>query len=161
MRPLVALIILILCPNCAFADFSGKVIKVYDADTITVLIETDGEFEKKKIRLNGIDAPEKAQAYGKKAKQFASDLVHGEVVTIVEHGEDRYKRIIGDVLLEDGTSLNQEIVKAGYAWWYFKYSDDRELGQLELDAKLAHVGLWKAKNPVPPWVFRKVKDLLN
>ena len=157
----VVLAALLSCATFAHADFSGKVIKVYDGDTITVLVETDGEFVKKKIRLNGIDAPEKAQAHGKKAQQFAADLVHSEIVTIVEHGEDRYKRTIGDVLLEDGTSLNQELVKAGYAWWYFKYSDDRILGQLELDAKLAHVGLWKDKNPVPPWVFRKVKDLLH
>ncbi len=153
--------LLLLIPSLAQADFSGKVIKVYDADTITVLLEADGEFEKKKTRFNGIDAPEKAQAHGKKAQQFASDLVHGETVTIVEHGEDRYKRTIGEVLLEDGTSLHKEIVKAGYAWWYFKYSDDRELGLLELDAKLSHIGLWKDKNPVPPWVFRKVKDLLH
>lgn len=83
------------------------------------------------------------------------------MVTIIEHGEDRDQPTIGDVGLEDGRSLNQELVKAGYAWWYFKYSDDRDLGQLELDTKLVHVGLWKDKDPVPPWVFRKVKDLLH
>lgn len=151
-------LLLIFLPTLAHADFSGKVITVSDGDTLTVLT---ADHESIKIRLKGIDAPEKAQAYGKKAQQFAKDLVQGETVTIIEHGKDRYERTLGDVLLEDGRSLNQEIVKAGYAWWYFKYSDDRVLGQLELDAKLAHVGLWKGKNPVPPWVFRKVKDLLH
>ena len=140
------------------ADFSGKVIKVYDGDTITVLNDQN---ESIKIRLNGIDAPEKAQAYGKKSQQFAKDLVHGQIVTIKDHGEDRYHRIIGDVVMEDGRILNEEMIRAGLAWWFYKYSDDRNLGQLELDAKIAHIGLWKTKNPVPPWVYRKIKDLLK
>ncbi len=144
--------------NAHPADFQAKVIHIADGDTITVLNDTN---EKIKIRLNGIDCPEKAQAYGNKAKQFTKDLVQGEMVTIKAYDTDRYGRTIGDVIMEDGRNLNQEIVKAGFAWWYFKYSDDRALGQLELDAKLAHIGLWKAKNPVPPWVFRKVKDLLH
>ena len=83
------------------------------------------------------------------------------MVTIQAFDQDKYGRTIGDVILEDGRSLNQELVKAGFAWWFFKYSDDRTLGELELEAKLAHIGLWKAKNPVPPWVYRKVKDLLH
>jgi endonuclease YncB( thermonuclease family) len=87
--------------------------------------------EKIKVRLNGIDCPEKAQAYGNKAKQFTKELVHGEMVTIQAYDRDKYGRTIGDVILEDGRNLNQELVKAGLAWWYFKYSDDRELGQLE------------------------------
>ena len=148
-----------LSSNIAYpADFQAKVIHVADGDTITVLNDTNEEI---KIRLNGIDCPEKAQDYGKKAQEFAHGLVYGHMVTIIDHGQDRYKRTIGDVIMEDGLILNQEIVKAGFAWWYFKYSDDRELGQLELDAKLAHIGLWKAKNPVPPWVYRKIKELLH
>ena len=140
------------------ADFSAKVIHIADGDTITVL---NKEKEEIKIRLNGIDCPEKAQAYGNKAKQFTNDLVHGEMVTIQAHDQDKYGRTIGDVILEDGRNLSQELVKAGMAWWYFKYSEDRELGRLELEAKLAHVGLWAGTNPVPPWVFRKIQDLLH
>ncbi len=143
----------------AFAtDFQAKVIHIADGDTITVLNDTN---EQIKIRLNGIDCPEKAQAYGNKAKQFAKNLVGGQTVTIKAYDKDRYGRTIGDVILADGRNLNQELVKAGFAWWYFKYSDDRELEQLELDAKLAHVGLWKDKNAVPPWIFRKIKDFLH
>ncbi len=140
------------------ADFHAKVIHIADGDTITVLNDTN---EQIKIRLNGIDCPEKAQAYGNKAKQFTKVLVHKEMVVIQAYGTDRYGRTIADVILEDGRNLSQELVKAGLAWWYYRYSNNRELGQLELDAKLAHVGLWKDKNPVPPWVFRKVKDLLH
>jgi len=140
------------------ADFPAKVIHIADGDTITVLNDANKQI---KIRLKDIDCPEKAQAYGNKAKQFTKILVHKEMVVIQAYGTDRYGRTIADVILEDGRNLSQELVKAGLAWWYYRYSDNRELGQLELDAKLAHVGLWKDKNPVPPWVFRKVKDLLH
>jgi len=149
----------IFLPSITFAtDFQAKVIHITDGDTLTVLNDTN---EQIKIRLNGIDCPEKAQAYGNKAKQFTKVLVHKEMVVIQAYGTDRYGRTMADVILEDGRNLSQELVKAGLAWWYYRYSDNRELGQLELDAKLAHVGLWKDKNPVPPWVFRKVKDLLH
>jgi endonuclease YncB( thermonuclease family) len=57
--------------------------------------------------------------------------------------------------------LNQEMVKAGFAWWFSKYSNNRDLGMMQLETRLQHIGLWKAKNPVAPWVFRKVKDLLH
>ncbi len=150
--------VFLLSTNVAASDFQAKVIHIADGDTITVLNETN---EQIKIRLNGIDCPEKAQAYGNKAKQFTKVLVHKEMVVIQAYGTDRYGRTIADVILEDGRNLSQELVKVGLAWWYYRYSDNRELGQLELDAKLAHVGLWKDKNPVPPWVFRKVKDLLH
>ena len=125
------------------ADFQAKVIHITDGDTITVL---NAAGKKVKIRLNGIDCPEKAQAYGNKAKQFTKDLVAGKMVIIQPHDTDKWERTIADVILEDGRNLNQELVKAGLAWWFYRYSDNRELGQLELDAKLAHVGLWKDKN---------------
>jgi micrococcal nuclease len=146
-----------LSSSSAFAaDFHAKVIHITDGDTITVLNDAN---EKIKIRLNGIDCPEKAQAYGKKAKQFTKDLVAGKTVTIQAHNKDRYGRTIGDVILDDGRNLSQELVKAGYAWWYFKYSDDEQLGVLEVQAKIAKVGLWADKNPVPPWIFRHRNEL--
>ena len=83
------------------------------------------------------------------------------MVTIQAFDQDKYGRTIGDVILEDGRNLSRELVKAGYAWWFFKYSDDEQLGIQEVQAKIAKMGLWKAKNPVPPWIFRKVKDSLN
>ncbi len=147
----------IFLPSITFAaDFQAKVIHVTDGDTITVLNDTN---EQIKIRLNGIDCPEKAQAYGNKAKQFTKDLVGGQIVTIKAYDTDRYGRTIGDVILDDGRNLSQELVSAGYAWWYFKYSDDEQLGILEVQAKIAKVGLWKDKNPIPPWIFRHRSEL--
>lgn len=138
------------------ADFQAKVIHITDGDSITVLNDNHQEI---KIRLNGIDCPETGQAFGNKAKDFTKDLVVGKMVTIQSHGQDRYGRTIGDVVLEDGRNLSQELVKAGYAWWFFKYSDDEQLGILEVKAKIGKLGLWVDKNPIPPWIYRHRSEL--
>ena len=119
------------------ADFQAKVIHIADGDTITVLNTAK---EQIKIRLNGIDCPEKAQAFGNKAKQFTKELVARQSVIIQAYETDRYGRTIGDVILDDGRNLSQELVRAGYTWWYFKYSDDEHLGILEVKAKIAGGG---------------------
>ncbi len=140
------------------ASFKAKVIHVADGDTITVLTVTK---EQVKIRINGIDCPEKGQAFGKKAKQFTKDLVAGEIVTIQPYKHDKYGRTIADVLIADGRNLAHELLKAGYAWWFFKYSDDERLGQLETTAKKAKVGLWSDRYPMPPWVYRHRERILS
>ena len=114
--------VFLLCLTCApaLADFSGPVVSVLDGDTIEVLNGHHTE----RIRLNDIDCSEKGQAYGQKAKHAASDLAFGKEVTVQTHGHDKYKRIIGDVILPDGVNLNQELVKQaqGWCWWYRKYA---------------------------------------
>ena len=137
--------------SIAYADFSGRVVGVSDGDTIKVLHNGRAE----KIRLYGIDCPEKGQAFGNKAKQFTSEMVFGKEVTIKDHGLDKYERTLGDVILADGASLNRELVKAGLAWWYREYSTDESLGALEAEARSAKHGLWVDPNPVPPWCYRK------
>ena len=98
----------LLIPTIVFAtDFTGGVVSVLDGDTIEVLNGHHTE----RIRLSGIDCPEKGQAFGKRAKQAASDLVFGKEVTLQTHGYDKYKRTLADVILPDGTNLNQELVK--------------------------------------------------
>lgn len=92
-----------------FADFSGPVVSVLDGDTIEVLHNQHPE----RVRLNGIDCPEKRQAYGNKAKQATSALVFGKEVTLQTHGKDKYKRSLADVLLPDGTNVNHELIKDG------------------------------------------------
>ena len=90
-------------------EFSGKVVGVTDGDTKTVMHNGKGE----RIRLHGIDCPEKRQAFGNRGKQFASALVFGKTVTVQDHGRHRYGRTIGDVILPDGRIVNWELVKAG------------------------------------------------
>ena len=133
-------------------SITGKVIGVSDGDTIKVLYQ-DTQI---KIRLYGIDAPEKNQDFGTKAKLFASHLVFGKDVTVRLIKKERYGRMIGEVWLLDGRSLNQELVKEGYAWWYKSFAPkDKELERLQAEARTAKKGLWVQPNPVPPWEFRK------
>ena len=107
--PLVVfLAILIPSPAVAGSEYHGQVVSVLDGDTIEVLNGHHAE----RIRLSGIDCPEKGQAYGKRAKQAASELVFGKEVTLQTHGYDKYKRTLADVLLPDGTNVNQALVKA-------------------------------------------------
>ena len=107
-----------------------------------------------KIRLAGIDCPERKQAFGKRAKQFTSNLVFRKVVTVEVETIDQHGRTVGEVILPDGRSLNRELVKAGFAWWYRKYSDDSTLGQLEEEARLNKRGLWSDSKSIAPWEFR-------
>ena len=109
-----------------------------------------------RIRLSGIDCPEKGQAFGNRAKQAASALVFGKDVILQTHGQDKYRRTLGDVILPDGTNLNQELVKDGWCWWYRKYAPgDTVLEGLEKEAREAKKGLWADPQPIPPWEWRK------
>ena len=119
-RGSLAAVALILCwPSAAqVADFTGQVIGVLDGDTIEVLHNQHPE----RIRLSGIDCPEKDQAYGTRAKQAASARVYGKEVTLQTHGQDKYGRTIGDMFLLDGTHVNHSLVKDGWCWWYRKYA---------------------------------------
>lgn len=133
---------------------SGKVIGVTDGDTMEMLIEG----KTYKIRLAHIDAPEKKQAFGAKAKQHLSDLCYGKNATMAVTDIDRYNRNVAVVTLKDGTNVNKEMVKAGFAWWYYDYSKDVTYQKLEKEARNAKRGLWADKNPVAPWKWRKPSD---
>jgi micrococcal nuclease len=133
-------------------DFTGRVVGISDGDTITVRHDGRGE----KIRLNGIDCPERGQAFGHRAKQFTSGLAFGKEVNVQIKGQDRYGRTIADVILPDGRILNREIVRAGFAWWFRRYAPkDTELERLESEAREAKRGLWIDPNLIPPWEWRK------
>lgn len=130
-----------------------KVVGVKDGDTVVLL--RNGE--EVTVRLYGVDTPEKTQAYGQKAKQFTSDLAFGKQVRLIEHNKDRYGRTVGTILLPDGRSLNEELVKNGFAWHYKAYSNDKNLANAEADARRFKRGLWQDPNPVAPWDYRKDK----
>ena len=140
-----------LTPLFLFA-LNGKVISVTDGDTIKILTP---EREQIKIRLYGIDAPEKKQPYGADAKRFLSDLVAGKNVRIEERGKDRYKRTLGIVYLKDN-DINEILVLNGYAWAFTKYSKIYE--SQEWQARSKGLGLWRDKNPIKPEIWRKIKQ---
>jgi endonuclease YncB( thermonuclease family) len=143
----------LLAPLLVSAEqFTGKVVGISDGDTISVLREGRAV----KVRLHGVDTPEEAQAFGTQAHTFTGEMVFQRDVTVVVHTTDRYGRLVGEVLLSDGRNLNQELVRAGLAWWYRAYAPtDTRLAQLEDEARAAHRGLWAAATPVPPWVWRQ------
>ena len=138
----------------------GKVVGITDGDTITVLDED--QQKERKIRLMGIDTPEKAQPFGQNAKQSLSDLVFGRSVNVEWQKLDRYERIVGKVLI-NGQDANLEQVRRGLAWHYKKYEREQEpldratYSQAEIEARMSNRGLWSDPTPIPPWDWRKSK----
>jgi endonuclease YncB( thermonuclease family) len=106
------------------------------------------------VRLLGVDAPEKHQAYGDRARWFTAELAFDRTVTVRSRGRDRNGRLLGEVVLPDGRNLSQELVRAGYAWWFRKYSSDIRLARLEEEARQDHRGLWADAAPQAPWEYR-------
>jgi endonuclease YncB( thermonuclease family) len=102
-----------------------------------------------------VDAPERGQPFGARAKQFVSALAFGKTVSVAQRGLDRYARTIGDVTLPDGRNLARELVRAGYGWWFRRYSADSRLASLEAQARAERRGLWVDPNPTPPWEWRR------
>ncbi len=129
-----------------------KVIGIKDGDTFVVLINGKEQV----VRLAHIDCPEKKQPFGNKAKEFVSQQSFGKQVSLV-HGYkfDRNRRLIAEVILADGRNLNKELVKNGLAWHFKKYSDDKVYAALEQKARKEKAGLWKDRNAVAPWEWRR------
>ena len=123
-RQLAALLLsLLLSPTLPADTHTGKVVKVVDGDTVYVLDATETQH---KIRLAGIDAPERKQPYGRKSKDYLLQFVAGEVVEVEWNKWDRYKRVVGKISY-DGRDVNLAMVRAGLAWWYRKYAREQSL----------------------------------
>ena len=133
--------------------FTGKVIAVIDGDSIVVARDN----KQIEIRLLEIDCPEFDQAFGPRAKKRTSELCLGKTVTVKATGKDDYDRTLSHVILPNGKELNRELVNAGLAWWYRKYSKDKSLGKLEANAKRDRRGLWSDKESIAPWDWRAAK----
>ncbi len=126
---------------------------VHDGDSITVLAPENVQI---KVRLEGIDAPELGQPFGKASKQAMSDLVFDKVVTLQISGKDRYQRTLA-VVMVGGVNANLELVRLGLAWRYDRYSQDAALLSAQNEAKGVKRGLWADGEPVPPWEWRRLK----
>ena len=139
------------------ATLEGKVVGVSDGDTITVLDASNSQY---KIRLSGIDAPEKKQPFGDVSKRSLSDLVYGKAVQVDWHKQDRYQRIVGKVVVQ-GLDANLEQVKRGLAWHYTKYQKEQPFEDRESyygaqkQAMSDKLGLWSEPEPIAPWDWRK------
>ena len=146
---------------------SGRVVSVADGDTVTVL---DADKNQHKIRVAGIDAPEKKQAFGQRSKESMSYLVFGKDVVVVADKHDRYGRLVGKVMVADPSCRARSCPKTldaglaqitgGMAWWYRQYAreqpveDARAYEFAEKEARARHAGLWRDTEPMAPWDWR-------
>jgi len=146
-----AALFVLLSPSVATATptFPAKVVHISDGDTITVLRDQ----QQIKIRLHGIDCPERGQPWGTRAKQFTADLVGMKTVMVQPMDMDRYGRLVAVVSSQEtGKSLNLELIRAGLAWWYRKYAPgDKVLEKAEDEARVAQIRPWADPRPDLPW----------
>ena len=152
----VAVLAFLGAPAAVADTYTAHVVGIADGDTITVI---DGQKQQHKIRLAGIDAPERAQPFGQRSKQHLSELVFGKDATLDCAKVDRYHREVCVVLI-DGKDANLAQVEAGMAWWYRKYAREQTARQradyetAEDRARAAKQGLWVDTDPMPPWEWR-------
>lgn len=157
MKSFLVSLFLLVATQWSHAEvISGKVVRVADGDSITVL---DAQMRQHKIRLAGIDAPERRQAFGHRAQEFLASLVAYQQVDIETEKTDKYGRSVGKVLLQ-GRDVNLAVLVAGLAWHYKAYEseqtpEDRMLyASAEQDAREQRKGLWVDPSPEPPWTWR-------
>ncbi len=133
---------------------TGKIIGIKDGDTVVII---DANNIQTTLRLAEVDCPEKAQAFGTKAKQFTSDAVYLKQVKYEVTDTDRYGRSIAKIYYDDNKYLSAEIIKNGFGWQYKQYSTSKLLAKLEQEARQNKRGLWVDANPIYPSDFRKSK----
>lgn len=154
------LVALLLFANAVVAEtLHGRIVGVSDGDTVTILDSSSVQW---KIRLMGIDAPEKKQAFGGKSKEHLSNLVFDKEVTVEYTKKDKYGRTVGKIVA-DGVDANLEQVKAGMAWHYKQYEKEQTIkdrssySDAEDVARTGKHGLWVDIDPIPPWDWRKAE----
>ena len=127
-----------------------KVDRVVDGDTIVLM-------DKTRVRLHGIDTPERDQPYGKQATRALDALIDTKVF-VEEKDTDRYGRLVGVLYTAEGLNVNLEMVCSGHAWWYERYAPESKiLEDCQTDAQQESKGLWKSEAPAPPWEWRRKK----
>ena len=137
----------------AFADdtLEGKVKRVIDGDSILVVDDKDVEYE---AQLEGIDAPEMKQDFGKESTNALTKMLKDQKVKLTWKSKDTYERLLAQVHVED-KHINVEMIRSGMAWHFKRYNKSEELAKLESEAKKAKKGLWAQESPVAPWDYRK------
>ena len=153
MKKVTILLTLLVIALSSYSQITGKVVKVSDGDTFTLL---DANNKQHRVRLDGIDCPENKQDYGEKARQFTASLIAGKNITVDNSNMDRYGRILAFVIV-DGKNVNEELLKNGLAWHYKQYNKSSRLAQLEDEARKKKINIWSVPNAVAPWDFRNGK----
>ena len=151
-RVLVLAMVAFTAMPVAAETVTGTVVNVYDGDTPTV---RTGSGEELRIRMRGIDAPEKDQPWGQKSREALARQIDRKRVRVELTGETSYDRVIGTIYLQDGTDINHWMVDRGHAWEYERYNDRLKLKAAEKMAMMAGRGIWSQPNPIPPWAWRQ------
>ncbi|RXK59652.1 thermonuclease family protein [Lacibacter luteus] len=153
MRFVVVFLLLLPLPALTAPSYTltGKAVRIVDGDTFDLLVDKTTY----RIRLAGIDAPEKGQDFGNASKQLLGTLCKDELLTVVVTDTDRNKRKIAEVYTSKKVWINKEMIAKGMAWHFVKYSANKELAAAEQQARKNKVGLWNASNAVAPWEWRK------
>jgi endonuclease YncB( thermonuclease family) len=151
MRALLLLFVL-ASPTAWGATLHGRVVKVSDGDTLTLLVDR----KQVKVRLTEIDAPESKQAFGERSRKSLGEMCAGQQATVSYLARDKYGRVLGRVQCQ-GLDANAEQVRRGMAWVYDRFVTDRSLYGLQNDARATHLGLWADKTPTAPWLWRSQK----
>lgn len=151
MRAFIFLAVLCVTPCIALADFVGRVVKVSDGDTLTVLVDN----KQVRVRLDAIDAPELKQSFGTRSQQSLAELCAAKSARVIERGMDRYGRTVGWIICE-GVDANSEQVRRGMAWVYERYAPRYSpLYALQGEAHDTRRGLWADPQPMAPWQWRR------
>lgn len=149
--PLFITIVLVFAAVAAPALPENTVIGITDGDTVKIMGADAQPF---KVRLKGIDAPERGQPYARKSKKALSDLIYKKQVKIRGNKKDRYGRTLARLYVDD-LDVSAEMVRQGAAWVYRKYTKDPILYAAEDEAKAHKRGLWTLPDPLPPWEYRR------
>ncbi len=132
------------------STYEATCLRVHDGDTLTV----KGPHGEERIRVWGIDAPEKGQEFGDRSRSFARQLAQGQAVTVVPVERDQYGRLVARVELM-GEDYGATLLSKGWAWHYRRYSNDKNYRRLEKEAQKKKLGLWQGEKPLPPWDWRR------
>lgn len=154
MQKILTIILILWIGLLQAGEIYGKVLHVVDGDTVWIAADS----RQIKVRLWGIDAPESRQPGGKEATIYLTNRIKGKSVRVITHGQDKYRRTIGVIWL-DNTDINLDMIAAGHAWHYDRYAPHaRNYAKAQAQAATLRNGLWAQKNPVSPWEYRTDQD---
>jgi endonuclease YncB( thermonuclease family) len=157
----IALLLCLIAHALAAETIRGKVVKIADGDTLTIL---DARRQEHRIRLSGIDAPERKQAHYETSRQNLAKLSFGKAVIVEWHKRDVEGRLVGKVQA-DRQDVGLAQLRAGQAWWFRRNANEQTMFDrsryeaAELDARRNRRGLWKTGTPMPPWEWRAEKGM--
>ena len=139
-------------PACFAQRFPVIVVGISDGDTFTVINRDKLQL---RVRVYGIDAPERGQAFGNRAKQALSSYIAGEEIEIDVQSQEKWGRFVARVYTPEGEDVALLMLRSGMAWHYAHFDGTAAYREAQEAARAEKAGLWTDSNPIAPWDFRK------